>query len=81
MRRPGPAAAEVNVRAVPFSYIARNLWVRRVTTLLSRQLSSGLQTTAWDGTNAVGSPVSAGTYFLRLQADGRSETSRITVLR
>ena len=54
---------------------------RRVTTLLSRQLSSGLQTTAWDGTNAVGSPVSAGTYFLRLQADGRSETSRITVLR
>jgi len=35
VRRPEPAALELVVKAVPLSYIVRNLWVRRVTTLLT----------------------------------------------
>ena len=36
---------------------------------------------AWDGTNDNGGQVASGVYFCRLEAGGRSQTSRVVVLK
>lgn len=55
---------------------------RRVRSLLSGAVPAGLQTVAWDGRDARGRAVAAGTYFLRLRAGAEFEASdRLTVVR
>ncbi len=51
-----------------------------------RTLSAGIAGAAstelsWNGEDSTGRPVAAGTYFLRLDAGGASETRRVTVVR
>lgn len=38
-------------------------------------------TVFWDATSATGSPVANGTYFIRLEAGGRTESRRVVLLR
>lgn len=54
---------------------------REVKRLVSQGLGAGVQSADWDGTDAFGRPVATGTYFLRLEAGKRSETSRVTLVR
>ncbi len=58
-----------------------NVAGRLVRQLRSDRAVTGLQHLQWDGVDAIGRPVPAGTYFLRLQIDGTAETRRITLLR
>ncbi|MDP8206537.1 MAG: FlgD immunoglobulin-like domain containing protein [Candidatus Electryonea clarkiae] len=43
---------------------------RKVTELVNRQLESGKHEVVWNGCDAADNPVSSGTYFYRLEADG-----------
>jgi hypothetical protein len=55
---------------------------RRVRTLLERDMTQGVHVVGWDSKNDDGQPVSAGTYFAKLNVDGRvQQTKRLTVLR
>jgi hypothetical protein len=54
---------------------------RRVRELLDRPLAAGTHRVAWDGRDAEGRAVVSGVYFYRLEADGRSLTRKLTILR
>lgn len=54
---------------------------REVTTLANQQMSMGLHTVTWDGTDFSGEPVATGTYFYRLTADGYSESKKMILLK
>jgi len=54
---------------------------RRITTLVDGVLPSGYRTAAWNGTNAQGTAVSSGIYFVRLTAAGETMTRKITLIR
>lgn len=41
----------------------------------------GRYVVSWDGTNARGERVASGVYFCRLEADGKTETQRVVVLK
>jgi protocatechuate 3,4-dioxygenase beta subunit len=45
---------------------------REVSTLINGEQAQGRYTTQWDGTDAAGQPVSAGTYLSLLEMDGRA---------
>jgi len=45
------------------------------------ELPAGLHTVAWDAHDAVGRPLPAGVYFLRLEAGGASATRRLLLVR
>lgn len=53
---------------------------RRIAVLLSGRFASGLQEAFWDGTDASGSRVASGTYFLRLEAGSQSATRAVNLL-
>lgn len=53
----------------------------RVRTVHRGALGAGSHTIAWDGRDASGAPVRAGTYFARLASNGKSATSRFVYLR
>jgi hypothetical protein len=53
----------------------------RVRTLVAGDLPAGAHARFWDGTDARGLPVSAGIYFVRLEAAGTARTGRLVVLR
>lgn len=52
---------------------------RRVATLVSGTLPPGTHERVWDGRDARGRALPAGLYFLRLQAGGRAEVTRVTL--
>jgi len=54
---------------------------RRVVTLAARPMSEGPHTLRWDGRDERSNPVASGVYFLRLQAGGRTETTKLVLLR
>jgi hypothetical protein len=54
---------------------------RRVRVLLDRVLAAGPHRVPWDGRDAEGRTVGSGIYFYRLEADGRSLTRKLTIVR
>ncbi len=54
---------------------------RVVRTLVTGRFGAGLQTVLWDGTRDDGTAVSSGVYAYQLQAEGRSWTRRMTLLK
>jgi predicted outer membrane repeat protein len=54
---------------------------RLVRDLTGTAVRPGLQTAKWDGTDESGRRVGAGVYFYKLQWEGRTKTSRVTLLR
>jgi len=85
---PNPAAGgdvRVFFRA-PSDRSAVNIGVYDASGRIVRTLSTGIAGAenaelSWDGEDAAGRPVAAGTYFLRLDAGGASETRRVTIVR
>jgi hypothetical protein len=59
-------------------YSAPGRLVRR---LVDAQLAPGKREFHWDGRSDAGAGVSSGVYYLRMEADGRVATRRLTVLR
>jgi hypothetical protein len=49
---------------------------RLVRVLVDENRDAGIHRIAWDGNDAYGKPAANGVYFLRLQAQGRSLTSK-----
>jgi hypothetical protein len=49
--------------------------------LVAGQQQAGRHTVAWDGRDAAGLDVSSGVYFVRFEAAGVRQTSKITLLR
>jgi len=54
---------------------------RRVRTLVDGEHAAGVHQVRWDARDEQGAPVAAGLYYVRLQADGRTQTHRIAVVR
>jgi hypothetical protein len=54
---------------------------RLVRTLVRGERAAGTQAAAWDGRDTAGRPVAAGVYLVRLEAGGRVERARITLIR
>jgi len=54
-----------------------NIAGKRVATLVDEVKQAGYYTVAWNGRNDLGRPVSAGSYFCRIQAEGYSHTIRM----
>lgn len=54
---------------------------RLVSTLAQGQVTAGLQKVSWNLRDANGNAVPNGVYFLKVSADGRNATRKITVLR
>jgi len=52
-----------------------------VSTLIAAPQVAGRHVVRWDGRDARGSTVPAGTYFARLGVPGHIETQKITVVR
>ena len=53
---------------------------RRVRLLVDDQLPEGPYSSVWDGRGEDGARVAGGTYFLRLEAAGRTHTQKIVFL-
>jgi len=54
---------------------------RKVADFLNGNQSAGNYQVIWDGTDNYGQVVSSGVYFYRLQAEGKSETRRMMLLK
>ena len=54
---------------------------RMVKQLVNRMQPKGIHSFRWDGTNAVGNPVSAGSYFYRLSGDAGIESKKMILLK
>ncbi len=54
---------------------------RRIAVLLSGPAAPGLNEVTWDGTDHFGRRVASGTYFLRLDAGGRTATRPLNLMR
>lgn len=54
---------------------------RRVRRLASGIAGGGTHETVWDGRDGAGVRVAAGTYVVRLEANGRVDTRKVVVLR
>jgi flagellar hook assembly protein FlgD len=54
---------------------------RIVRTLLREFQVPGRQSVVWDGTDDAGSAVSSGVYFLRLDSGGKSEGSKMVLVK
>jgi hypothetical protein len=54
---------------------------RLVSSLVSETLGAGPHSASWDGVGANGRSAAAGTYFVRLNSGGRSETRRVLLLK
>jgi hypothetical protein len=66
-----PRAARVAVRV-------HDVTGRRVRDLIARDLAAGAHPLAWDGRDEAGRAVPAGTYFIRMEAEGRMQAIRVT---
>jgi hypothetical protein len=65
----------------PVQVTIYDVFGRRVTTLVDASLRAGTYTQVWDGRNAEGARVSAGTYFIRLQSNGQSVQQKVIHIR
>ena len=54
---------------------------RRVATLVDGDLPAGPHSVTWGGRNEAGQPVASGTYLYQLEAEGRTLTQRMTVVK
>jgi hypothetical protein len=54
---------------------------RAVRTIVRGAFAAGSQRAAWDGLDEKGSPVSSGTYFLRVRTAGNTHTQKLVVIR
>jgi hypothetical protein len=54
---------------------------REVTVLADETRPAGSHVVAWDGSDARGRAVPSGTYFIRLELDGRREARKVTLTR
>lgn len=54
---------------------------RQVRLLLQERVQAGRQRLVWDGKASNGLDVAAGTYLIRMAADGREDAVRVTPLR
>ena len=54
---------------------------RLVRTLVEGERAAGTHVARWDGRDAAGMPVTAGVYFLRIEAAGATRSGRIALLR
>lgn len=54
---------------------------RWVTVLFDGETGAGAHTLAWDGSNSSGRPARSGVYFVRLEANGRTESRHVTLVR
>jgi hypothetical protein len=54
---------------------------RPIRALLSGRLEAGAHSAAWDGRDSDGRPAASGVYLLRLEAEGRVSTRRMTLAR
>jgi hypothetical protein len=54
---------------------------RRVTTLVDRAMSAGLQQVVWNGRDATGGPVGSGMYFYRVTAGGETAVGKLLLLK
>jgi hypothetical protein len=85
--RPNPAAAgsttltfsQPAAGAVSLSLF--DVGGRLVRTLVRDERPAGIQSVAWDGRDAAGRPAAAGVYLVRLEASGRVERGRVTLVR
>jgi len=83
---PNPMRAQTRLRfTLPEPADARlsvyDLSGRRIRSLAARAFPAGGNEVLWDGRDAGGAPVQAGLYWARLDALGRTFTTRIAVLR
>lgn len=69
-----PREADVSLRVVDVAG-------RVVTVLQEGRRGAGETLTSWDGRDAQGHAVSAGVYFVRLDADGITRTRKLTIVR
>ncbi len=58
-----------------------NMAGQRVTTLLDRRFTAGDHAIRWDGADASGRPVAAGSYFYRLQAGDSVDTKKMVLVK
>ena len=64
------------------SLVVYDLSGRKISDLISQEhLSRGDHETVWNGTDAQGQPVASGVYFYRLEAEGFTETRKMTLLK
>jgi hypothetical protein len=70
----GPAGTEVAARV----YSASG---RLVSTLFEGRLHGGSERLIWDGTDDNGQRVSSGVYFVRLESEGESRSSKVVLIR
>ncbi len=54
---------------------------REVAAILDEPRPSGSHAVRWDGTNAAGSPVASGVYFVRLEAGATESVRKVVVIR
>ncbi len=70
----GPAGTEVAARVY-------NASGRLVSTLFEGRLHGGSERLIWDGTDNKGQRVSSGVYFVRLESEGESRSSKVVLIR
>jgi hypothetical protein len=58
-----------------------NVLGQKIATLVDRKLSAGPHAIAWDGRARNGAAIRSGVYLYRIQADDRTQTGRMTVVR
>ncbi len=56
-----------------------NLLGQAVRNLVNEPMEPGVYTAQWDGLNKYDAPVSSGTYFVRLRADGKSKVQKLVL--
>jgi hypothetical protein len=83
---PNPFTAQTSLEyALPTAASVRLLIYgptgRRVATLVDRVQAAGSYSATWDGRDDVGSEVTAGTYFCRLEAGGFHQVRRMVLIR
>jgi hypothetical protein len=54
---------------------------RKVATLVDGVRSAGSHAVGWNGQSDSGQDLASGVYLLRMQAEGKSETKRTTIIR
>ena len=70
LAREGPVLLEIH-----------DLQGRLVRTVFDDLAGEGDNEAVWNGTNASGTPVASGVYFLRLRAGGEEQSARVVVVK
>jgi hypothetical protein len=81
---PNPASGEITLRfQVPATGVVKlevfDVSGKRVRTLVDRKMEAGRPRFVWDGTNQLGDRVAPGSYWVRLEAPGVSESQTVVV--